>query len=433
MTSAASCTPARPSTSALTCNSVTESTYAWLAHHRQRRGRRHRSIVSGRARGRGRQPRDAAHRTGTENYSLHVLRQLLAHDQRQRVSAVPQPALPDGLLPARSAHSRRADPAAAPVDAARPVARDAVQSAGRAVRPQPRPAAGDARRDRSWWSTTSGTASFRARTRVAEWLYLEWAIRRHVRVATRLLTISEASKRDLVRLYGADPARIDVAYPAVEARFKPRHRRRDRARARAVTAWRALRAAPGHDQAAQEPAAADPRLRPGAPASRYAARPGRHDDLRRASAVEHAIAATGIANRVRRLAYVPDADLPALFSGAACVAIVSLYEGFGMPALEALACGAPLVASNRGLAARDRRATRPSSSIRSTCGSIASGLERAGRDDALRADAARARPACARPSFDWATAARVTRRALEQASRPGADTPPPSPPRSAAS
>ena len=57
---------------------------------------------------------------------------------------------------------------------------------------------------------------------------------------------------------------------------------------------------------------------------------------------------SGSANRVRRLAYVPDADLPALFSGAACVAIVSLYEGFGMPALEALACGAPLLVSNRG-------------------------------------------------------------------------------------
>jgi len=44
-------------------------------------------------------------------------------------------------------------------------------------------------------------------------------IRRHVRIAARLLTISESSKRDLVRLYSADPACIDVAYPAVEPRF----------------------------------------------------------------------------------------------------------------------------------------------------------------------------------------------------------------------
>src|SRR5437870_12352728 len=67
-----------------------------------------------------------------------------------------------------------------------------------------------------------------------------------------------------------------------------------------------------------------------------------------ASRVERAIVEAGLDKRVRRLAYVPDADLPALYGGAACVAIVSLYEGFGMPALEALACGAPLVASNRG-------------------------------------------------------------------------------------
>ena len=56
---------------------------------------------------------------------------------------------------------------------------------------------------------------------VLEWLYVEWAIRRHVRIASQLITISEASKRDLVRLYRADPGRISVAYPAVEPRFAP--------------------------------------------------------------------------------------------------------------------------------------------------------------------------------------------------------------------
>src|SRR5205823_124196 len=66
-----------------------------------------------------------------------------------------------------------------------------------------------------------------------EWLYVEWAIRRHVRIATRLLTISESSKRDLVRLYAADPSRIDVAYPAVEPRFAAARRAEvERVRAR---------------------------------------------------------------------------------------------------------------------------------------------------------------------------------------------------------
>ena len=44
--------------------------------------------------------------------------------------------------------------------------------------------------------------------------------------------------------------------------------------------------------------------------------------------------------------YVPDSDLPALYSGASAVVVPSLYEGFGLAALEAMACGAPVIASN---------------------------------------------------------------------------------------
>src|SRR5205085_296806 len=56
---------------------------------------------------------------------------------------------------------------------------------------------------------------------LTEWLYAEWAIRRHVRIASRVLTVSETTKRDLVHLYHADPAHVDVAYPAVDRRFAP--------------------------------------------------------------------------------------------------------------------------------------------------------------------------------------------------------------------
>jgi glycosyltransferase involved in cell wall biosynthesis len=51
--------------------------------------------------------------------------------------------------------------------------------------------------------------------------------------------------------------------------------------------------------------------------------------------------------RARRLGYVDDADLPALYAGAAAFAMPSLYEGFGLPCIEAMAAGTPVVAADR--------------------------------------------------------------------------------------
>ncbi len=54
----------------------------------------------------------------------------------------------------------------------------------------------------------------------------------------------------------------------------------------------------------------------------------------------------GLENRVHFPGFVDDADLPALYSAANLFAYVSLYEGFGLPLLEAMACGTPVIASN---------------------------------------------------------------------------------------
>ncbi len=64
-------------------------------------------------------------------------------------------------------------------------------------------------------------------------------------------------------------------------------------------------------------------------------------------ALTAAIAVSAVADRIRRLGVVADEDLPALYSLATGVANLSSREGFGLPALEALACGAPLVCADR--------------------------------------------------------------------------------------
>jgi len=368
-------------------------------------------------------------RTGTENYSLHVVRQLLAQDQHNAYRLYLSRPLTPGLLTCGPRTSSRliqlprlwtqlglsTEMLVSPPD---------VLFVPGHVLPLVSPS-------RSVVVVYDvGHRFFPRAHRVTEWLYVEWAIRRHVRIATRLLTISEATRRDLVRLYGADPARIAVAYPAVEERFKPASEPEiARVRARYGLGQRYVL-----HLGTIKPRKNLPRLirafaNASLPADTQLALGG--TTTFGAGLLDQAIDQAGIADRVRRLAYVPDADLPALYSGAAGVAIVSLYEGFGMPALEALACGAPLVASNRGSLPEivgDAGVLVDPLDV----GSIGAGLERVVGDAAVQA-ALRAGGPRRAAQFDWASAARVTRRVLEQASLPAVAQPPRSQRPSAAS
>ncbi|MCI0478328.1 MAG: glycosyltransferase family 4 protein [Anaerolineales bacterium] len=114
----------------------------------------------------------------------------------------------------------------------------------------------------------------------------------------------------------------------------------------------------------------------------------------------------GMESQVDFLDHVPDADLPALF--AACDAFVfpSLYEGFGLPPLEAMACGAPVVCSNTSslpeVAGDAALGVNPRE-----VGEIVNAVERIITDCALR-DELRARGFAQAAKFSWGRAARET-------------------------
>jgi len=172
--------------------------------------------------------------------------------------------------------------------------------------------------------------------------YLSEAVPRAVARADHILADSRSTKRDLVTHLNADPEKITVVYPGVDPRF----------------------------QRLEEPAIAEVRTRYGLerpfvlsvgtlqPRKNY---PTLIEAFARLSSVDLVIAGgpgwlyqeifdtvdrLGMGERVSFLGLVRDEDLPALYNAAEVLAMPSLYEGFGLPVLEALACGTPVVTSD---------------------------------------------------------------------------------------
>lgn len=114
----------------------------------------------------------------------------------------------------------------------------------------------------------------------------------------------------------------------------------------------------------------------------------------------------GLDEQVRFLGYVPDEDLPALYSGAQLLAFPSLYEGFGLPVLEAMACGTPVLTSNVSATAEIAADAALLVDPRSV-DALASALGRLLTDDALRGDLRR-RGLARAAEFSWERTARET-------------------------
>ena len=174
----------------------------------------------------------------------------------------------------------------------------------------------------------------------------ELTTRLAIETSAALLTLSESARRDMAEFFDARPDRVTVTYPAVDAAYTPRPAdevARVRARLGLPEAYILyLGINKPHKnlvrlvEAFARVAAALPKVTlalAGKPDPRY---PEAEDRAR----------ALGLADRVRVLGAIPEDSLPALYSGAALFVFPSLYEGFGFPVLEAMACGAPVITAS---------------------------------------------------------------------------------------
>jgi glycosyltransferase involved in cell wall biosynthesis len=187
-----------------------------------------------------------------------------------------------------------------------------------------------------------GSAPVRAYMRLA---------RRATAAATQLIADSEATRCDVLRHLGVDPARVSTVYLAHDPRYRPLPAAEAAAQlARLGIPQPFVYYVGGFDARKNLEtllrafAAARPRL---APQLRMvlAGRIRPPDGLLFPDLCGQ-IAALGLADRVILPGFVSDADNRALYSACAAFAFPSRYEGFGLPPLEALACGAPVLCAD---------------------------------------------------------------------------------------
>lgn len=177
--------------------------------------------------------------------------------------------------------------------------------------------------------------------------YLNRVVPRSVARAGHILADSESTKRDLAAVWGVPDKKVTVLHSGVNERFRP------------VTAAAALAVVRARYGLGDRPyvlavGTVQPRknyemlvraFRPVAAAGPYAlviagGRGWLSDGLR--AEIER----QGLTGRVVMPGFVDDADLPALYSAAGLFVFPSLYEGFGLPLLEAMACGVPVISSD---------------------------------------------------------------------------------------
>jgi glycosyltransferase involved in cell wall biosynthesis len=180
---------------------------------------------------------------------------------------------------------------------------------------------------------------------------LRFTVRRSARKAARIISLSEHGRRDVIATYGISPEFVTAIPIAAPRQFEPIEDEKELQRIRHTYGI------------AQDYILSVSSIQPrknltrliSAYAHLQAARPGTklpqlvivgkcawlYDETL------DAINENGVEGSVIVTGYVPDNDLPALYSGALCFVYPSYFEGFGLPPLEAMKCGSPVIAGNR--------------------------------------------------------------------------------------
>jgi glycosyltransferase involved in cell wall biosynthesis len=165
-----------------------------------------------------------------------------------------------------------------------------------------------------------------------------------IRMADHVIAVSEATKRDIVRQLGIREADVTVVHQGIDHDvFRPVDRRYCEGRYVLFVGSEHPRKNLRTLFSAFRKLKADARFRdvklvkagsPGGPESAFR------------DATLAAVTSLGLEDDVVLTGRVREEELPVLYSGAECLVLPSLYEGFGLPPLEAMACGCPVVVSN---------------------------------------------------------------------------------------
>jgi glycosyltransferase involved in cell wall biosynthesis len=178
--------------------------------------------------------------------------------------------------------------------------------------------------------------------------YARASITGAARRATRVLTVSESSKRDILRFVDITPDKIDVIYNAYDERFSVAPREEDIERVRERYQLQGpfvlyVGNVKPHKNLDRLIDAFDLVRRRGLDELKLVLI---GDDISRYASLRRAVHHHHLHKYVRFLGYMPEETLAAMYRLASVFVFPSLYEGFGLPPLEAMASGTPVVTSN---------------------------------------------------------------------------------------